>query len=114
MHGQWDWMRDPGIHSTTWEWDAASTADSWKHSHNFQHHTFTNIIGRDRDLGYSAMRVDPAQPWHPVYLLQPIYGVAMALVFQWGIALYDMQTFLWLGLAEVPLPELPPRRRPSL
>ena len=24
MHGQWDWMRDPKIHSTTWEWDNAS------------------------------------------------------------------------------------------
>ena len=21
LHGQWDWMRDPDIHSTTWEWD---------------------------------------------------------------------------------------------
>ena len=20
-HGQWDWMNDPEIHSTTWEWD---------------------------------------------------------------------------------------------
>src|SRR3954464_8616539 len=20
LHGQWDWMRDPKIHSTTWEW----------------------------------------------------------------------------------------------
>ena len=34
MHGQWDWMRDPAIHSTTWEWDNASPADMWKHSHN--------------------------------------------------------------------------------
>src|SRR3954464_12763556 len=34
MHGQWDWMRDPKIHSTTWEWDNASPADQWKHSHN--------------------------------------------------------------------------------
>ena len=25
MHGQWDWMRDPEIHSSTWEWDNAST-----------------------------------------------------------------------------------------
>ena len=91
LHGQWDWMRDPAIHSTTWEWDAASTAKSWKHSHNFQHHTYTNVLGKDRDLGYSAMRVDPAQPWHPVYLLQPLYGIAMALVFEWGIALYDME-----------------------
>ena len=24
MHGQWDWMRDPKIHSTAWEWDNAS------------------------------------------------------------------------------------------
>ncbi len=91
MHGQWDWMRDPDIHSTTWEWDAASTARSWKHSHNFQHHTFTNVVGLDRDLGYSAMRVDADQPWHPVYLLQPVYGVLMALTFEWGIALYDME-----------------------
>ncbi|MDT7597940.1 MAG: NADPH-dependent stearoyl-CoA 9-desaturase, partial [Pseudonocardiales bacterium] len=20
LHGQWDWMRDPKIHSSTWEW----------------------------------------------------------------------------------------------
>ena len=91
MHGQWDWMRDPAIHSTTWEWDAASTAKSWRYSHNFQHHTYTNVVGKDRDLGYSAMRVDPDQPWHPVYLAQPFYGLLMALTFEWGIALYDME-----------------------
>ncbi|MEA2171292.1 MAG: NADPH-dependent stearoyl-CoA 9-desaturase [Solirubrobacteraceae bacterium] len=91
MHGQYDWMHDPRIHSTTWEWDAVSTARSWQYSHNFQHHTFTNIVGKDRDLGYSAMRVDPDQPWHPVYLAQPIYGILMALTFEWGIALYDME-----------------------
>ena len=91
LHGQWDWMRDPAIHSTTWEWDQVSTARSWKHAHNYQHHTYTNVLGKDRDLGYSAMRVDPEQPWHPVYLAQPVYGVAMALVFQWCIALYDME-----------------------
>ncbi len=91
MHGQWDWMQDPAIHSTTWEWDAVSTAKSWKHSHNFQHHTYTNVLDMDRDLGYSAMRVDAAQPWHPIHLLQPLYGMGMALTFQWGIALYDME-----------------------
>jgi fatty acid desaturase len=91
MHGQWDWMRDPAVHSTTWEWDAASTAESWKQSHNFQHHTYTNVVGKDRDLGYSMMRVDSEQPWHPVYLAQPLYGLAVATVFEWGIALYDME-----------------------
>ena len=34
MHGQWDWMRDPEIHSTTWEWDSAISSDDWKKSHN--------------------------------------------------------------------------------
>jgi fatty acid desaturase len=91
MHGQYDWMQDPRIHSSTWEWDAVSTARSWKHAHNFQHHTFTNVLGRDRDLGYSAMRVDPDQAWHPIYLLQLLYGLGMAATFEWGIALYDME-----------------------
>ena len=57
MHGQWDWMRDPRIHSQEWEWDNASPAEFWKHSHNELHHTFTNVIGRDNDLGYGIMRV---------------------------------------------------------
>jgi fatty acid desaturase len=91
LHGQWDWMRDPVIHSSVWEWDAASTAASWKHAHNFQHHVYTNVLGRDRDLGYSAMRVEPAQPWHPVYLAQPAYFFLIAAVFEWGIALYDLE-----------------------
>jgi len=47
MHGQWDWMRDPKIHSKSWEWDNASPAELWKHSHNELHHTYTNVIGRD-------------------------------------------------------------------
>ena len=91
MHGQYDWMDDPDVCSRSWEWDAVSTAASWKFAHNFQHHTFTNVIGKDRDLGYSALRVDSDQPWHPIYLIQSIYGVALALTFEWGIAIYDME-----------------------
>src|SRR5690349_25101213 len=41
MHGQWDWMRDPEIHSTTWEWDNVSASEGWKKSHNYEHHTYT-------------------------------------------------------------------------
>src|SRR4051812_33556183 len=26
LHGQWDWMNDPVINSTAWDWDTASTA----------------------------------------------------------------------------------------
>ncbi|HEX8105346.1 MAG TPA: acyl-CoA desaturase [Solirubrobacteraceae bacterium] len=90
MHGQWDWMNDPQISSTTWDWDTASTAEAWKHSHNYIHHTFTNIRGKDKDLGYEIMRIDPHQKWNPVYLLQPFYNVVLAAFFEWGVALHDL------------------------
>jgi fatty acid desaturase len=90
LHGQWDWMNDPDINSSTWDWDTASTAEAWKHSHNYVHHTFTNIRGKDKDLGYEIMRIDPQQRWHPVYLLQPLYNLLLAGFFEWGVALHDL------------------------
>ena len=90
MHGQWDWMNDPRIHSSTWDWDTASTAEAWKHSHNYVHHTYTNIRGKDKDLGYEIMRIDPQQRWHPVYLAQPVYNLILMALFEWGVALHDL------------------------
>ncbi|MDQ6810999.1 MAG: fatty acid desaturase [Actinomycetota bacterium] len=90
MHGQWDWMNDPNIHSSTWDWDNVSPAAAWKHSHNYLHHTYTNIVGLDKDVGYEIMRVDPKQPWHPVYVLQPFYNVLLMLFFEWGVAVHDL------------------------
>src|SRR4051812_14037925 len=90
LHGQWDWMNDPVINSQVWDWDTASTADSWKHSHNYIHHTYTNIRGKDKDLGYEIMRIDPHQKWHPVYLLQPIYNLLLMAFFEWGVAFHDL------------------------
>jgi linoleoyl-CoA desaturase len=90
MHGQWDWMNNPEIHSSTWDWDTASTKEAWKHSHNFVHHTYTNIRGKDKDLGYEIMRIDPHQKWHPVYLLQPLYNLLLMAFFEWGVAFHDM------------------------
>ena len=91
MHGQWDWMRDPKIHSTSWEWDNASPADMWKHSHNQVHHNYTNVIGKDNDLGYGIMRVDEDQRWKPLYLVQPLSNAINACFFQYGIAAYDLE-----------------------
>ncbi|MDP5184899.1 acyl-CoA desaturase [Blastococcus sp. BMG 814] len=91
LHGQWDWMRDPKIHSTTWEWDMASPAEQWKHSHNELHHTYTNVIGKDNDLGYGIMRVDEDQKWHPLYLAQPLWNFINACFFEYGIAAYDLE-----------------------
>ncbi len=90
LHGQWDWMRDPKIHSTTWEWDHASPAKHWKEAHNQEHHNYTNVVGMDNDLGYGIMRVDEDQEWKPGYLLQPLTNLFNALFFEWGIASYDL------------------------
>ena len=97
MHGQWDWMRDPAIHSTTWEWDNASPSDMWKHSHNELHHTYTNVIGKDNDLGYGIMRVDEDQRWMPFYLAQPLWNFINACFFEYGIAAYDLEIGKYLA-----------------
>ncbi len=90
IHGQWDWMQDPEIHSSTWEWDIVCPADQWKHSHNVVHHTWTNVIGRDRDVGYQILRISDKQPWKPFHLAQPVYNAALAMMFQWGVGLHDL------------------------
>ena len=90
MHGQWDWMNHPEVNSVNWDWDTASSKEAWKHSHNYLHHSFTNIRGIDKDLGYEIMRIDPHQPWHPVYFLQPLYNLALMFLFEWGVAVHDM------------------------
>lgn len=91
LHGQWDWMRDPDIHSTTWEWDFVTPARAWQHTHNDLHHTWTNVVGRDNDIGYNLLRMDEDQPWTPFNLGNPLYNALLAPVFEWGIAIYDLE-----------------------
>ena len=87
-HGQWDWMNDPEIHSSTWEWDAAGPTSHWRHSHNYLHHVFANVVGVDEDLGFGIMRVTRDQEWRPSTLMQPLRAVLLALAFEWGVALH--------------------------
>ena len=113
LHGQWDWMRDPKIHSSTWDWDHASPPEQWKRAHNVQHHTFTNILGKDNDLGYGIMRVDEDQPWKPRYLVQPLWNFLNACFFEYGIAMYDIELGDHLREKRGMTPELRSRiRRP--
>ncbi len=90
-HGQWDWMNDPEIHSTTWEWDMVAVSGHWRRAHNVNHHRFTNVVGVDDDLGYGVMRVTGDTRWRLVNLAQPVQALVLALLFEWGIALqgYD-------------------------
>jgi fatty acid desaturase len=91
MHGQYDWMRDPALNSKMFEWDTAAPAANWRHSHNYIHHTFTNVMGKDRDIGYGILRMDPDQRWNPYYLGNPAYAFLLMIFFEWGVMLHDLE-----------------------
>ncbi|MCR2747872.1 fatty acid desaturase family protein [Limnobacter parvus] len=91
MHAQFDWMRDPNIQSNTWEWDNVCPSDQWKHSHNVVHHTWTNVHGKDPDIGYGVLRVTDEQRWHAKYLFNPVINFVLMMMFQWGVALHDLE-----------------------
>ena len=91
MHGQYDWMKDPGLDSKHFEWDTACPGDQWRHSHNYMHHTHTNVLGKDRDIGYGILRMSEDQPWRPRDLGNPIYATLLALLFEWGVAAHDLE-----------------------
>ena len=96
MHGQYDWMRDPHLDGKTYEWDIAGTGDSWRKTHNYRHHTWTNVRGMDDDIGYGLLRIFPEQRWKPFYLAQPVVAVIFALLFEWGVAIQDLRLGRWL------------------
>jgi len=91
-HGQWDWMNDPEIHSTSWEWDMVGVSAQWRYSHNYRHHIFSNVLGMDEDIGYRLLRVTPDQPWRSPYLLTPLRNLLLAASFEWGIALHGIRS----------------------
>jgi fatty acid desaturase len=91
LHGQWDWMNDPEIHSTSWEWDMAGSAKHWRYTHNFVHHKYTNILGMDDDVGYGMLRVTRDQRWKRFNLLNLVWNTLLAAGFEWGIALQHVE-----------------------
>ena len=97
LHGQWDWMNDKEIHSTTWEWDFVTPSAGWQRTHNESHHAWTNVVGKDRDVGYNVLRMSEEQPWKPVNLLNPLINAVLAPGFEWGIALYDIELDQWMA-----------------
>jgi fatty acid desaturase len=91
MHGQYDWMGDPDLNSRMFDWDTMAPAENWKHGHNYMHHTYTNIVGKDRDVGYGILRMDEDQKWHPYYLGNPLYAFLLMSFFEWGVGLHDLE-----------------------
>ncbi|MBS9534846.1 fatty acid desaturase [Mycobacterium sp. M1] len=91
MHGQWDWMNDPEVHSTGWEWDMAGSSKHWRITHNFMHHKFTNILGMDDDVGYGLLRVTRDVPWKPFNMFNVFFNAMLAVFFEWGVALQHLE-----------------------
>lgn len=91
MHGQYDWMQHPHLNSQSFDWDIVCPAPLWQHSHNYLHHTFTNIVGRDHDVGYHLLRVTDEQAWLPSDRYNPFKTLVLALGFEWAVAFHDIQ-----------------------
>ncbi|KAF0962969.1 fatty acid desaturase family protein [Rhodococcus sp. T7] len=91
MHGQWDWMNDPEIHSTSWEWDVTGPSAHWKQTHNYIHHKYTNVLGMDDDVGYGLLRVTRDQRWKPFNTGNLLYNTLLALFFEYGIAAQHLE-----------------------
>ncbi len=91
MHGQWDWMNDPEIHSSSWEWDMSGSSKHWRYTHNFLHHKYANILGMDDDVGYGMLRVTRDQRWKRFNLLNLLWNSILALAFEWGVGLQHVE-----------------------
>ena len=90
LHGQYDWMNDPVLHSKRFEWDIACDAGSWQRTHNFEHHTYTNIIGKDRDFGYGLLRLSNDFRWRLRNLWQGGTYLVLSMLFQWGVSYHEL------------------------
>jgi linoleoyl-CoA desaturase len=93
MHGQFNWMNDPRFQGDTYEWDGTGPASGWRYTHNFVHHTWTNVIGLDRDFGYGMLRLSSELRWrwfyHPI---QFFYMLLMMALFEWFVSVHEIQT----------------------
>ena len=90
MHGQYDWMNDPNINSRRFDWDNAGDSNSWKRYHNHEHHTYTNVFGKDRDFGYGLLRLSNDLPWKQKNSWQILTYLNLSFLFEWGVAYHEL------------------------
>ncbi len=113
LHGQYDWMNDPSLNSQQYEWDIVCHSSHWRRTHNFEHHSHTNILGLDDDYGYGLLRMTGEQKWTWRTLLQPFWYALLAIYFQWGVAIQDLKLGRW-AKGRMPKGELAVRAAPFL
>ncbi len=90
LHGQYDFMNHPYLNSRSFEWDIACDAKSWQRTHNYEHHTYTNIIGKDRDFGYGLLRLSDDFRWRLRNSWQLLTYFLLSTLFQWGVSFHEM------------------------
>nr|WP_171254816.1 acyl-CoA desaturase [Acinetobacter sp. TGL-Y2] len=90
MHGQFDWLNDPSLNGANYDWDTMSTGDDWKYTHNYIHHTYTNIVGKDHDVGYGLLRVSQSQAWEPRFLLNIPLAIQLMVFFEWYVGMQNL------------------------
>jgi fatty acid desaturase len=91
MHGQYDFMQNKRLMGQTYEWDTWCTSDNWRYSHNYRHHTYTNVLGEDHDIGYGVLRLFPEQKWEPRFLANIPLMVILATFFENLLALQTLE-----------------------
>ncbi|HCK30644.1 fatty acid desaturase family protein [Acinetobacter ursingii] len=90
MHGQFDWLNDPSLNGANYDWDTIATGDDWKYTHNYVHHTYTNIVGKDHDVGYGLLRVSEQQKWEPRFLLNVPMAMQLMVFFEWYVGVQNL------------------------
>ncbi len=113
MHGQYDWMNDPLVEGKRYEWDNVAPAQDWKHGHNYLHHTYTNIHGMDKDIGYGLLRIDDAQPWYPSHRANLPAAFLLMLFFEWGVMYHGLEVGDYLK-GEISREEFAARKRRAI
>lgn len=80
LHGSYDHLDEVGeFHSSCWKWDFVTDPSEWKTMHHQNHHPFTNIVGKDHDLGYTILRMMPGQNWYLHNVMQPLVFASLLL-----------------------------------
>jgi len=52
------------------------------------HHTYTNVLGKDDDFGYSFFRLSSDQEWKPFHLFQVVVNPLVGLFFDHAVSYY--------------------------
>ncbi len=71
LHGTFDRFEGAGrFRAEAFTWDTTMDEEAWRYSHNLCHHIYTNIEGKDPDIGSDFQRLVGRARHRPIYYLQ--------------------------------------------